>query len=155
MYSTKEKMREYQKKWRERNKDYYKKWLEENPEYHKDWSSKNPGYQKKREKARLAGERREQKTIVELRATQRALNAKRRASKHQRTPRWFGEFDSFVWKEAMHLCGLRNKTTTFKWHADHIIPLQGRLVSGLHVWNNCQVIPESFNTSKNNRFIVE
>jgi hypothetical protein len=35
---------------------------------------------------------------------------------------------------------------------DHIIPLQGKLVSGLHVMNNLQYLPLAANIAKNNKF---
>lgn len=37
---------------------------------------------------------------------------------------------------------------------DHIIPLNGKNVSGLHVLGNLQVLPVSVNRSKGNKFIV-
>jgi 5-methylcytosine-specific restriction endonuclease McrA len=47
---------------------------------------------------------------------------------------------------------LLNKSTGVQWHVDHIIPLQGKNVSGLHVPENLQVIQGSLNIKKGNRF---
>lgn len=78
----------------------------------------------------------------------RAARAKRRAAQKMRTPPWFGEFDELVMIEAHDLARRRRG----KWDVDHEIPLQGKTVSGMHVWNNIRVIPASQNRSKSNKF---
>ena len=82
----------------------------------------------------------------------RMYSSNRSANKKQRTPSWYGEFDAFVMKEAHNLANLREKVTNFKWDVDHIIPLCGKKVSGLHVYSNIQVIPKSMNVKKHNKY---
>jgi len=75
----------------------------------------------------------------------------RRLSKEQRTPNWLNENDIWMIKEAYDLAALRTKLFGFSWHVDHIIPLQGKTVSGLHVPTNLQVIPWLDNIRKHNK----
>jgi len=75
----------------------------------------------------------------------------RKAAQLQRTPGWLTEDDHWLIKEAYELAALRTKMFGFKWSVDHIIPLRGKTVSGLHVPRNLQVIPLSQNSSKGNR----
>lgn len=81
-----------------------------------------------------------------------AMDAKRRASKLKRTPKWLTELDFWMIEEAYSLSVLRSKMTGFTWHVDHIIPLQGKNVSGLHVPSNLRVVPGSENLAKSNRY---
>ena len=55
-------------------------------------------------------------------------------------------------KEVYELAQLRTKLFGFSWHVDHIIPLKGKLVSGLHVIENLQVIPGIENIIKKNSY---
>jgi hypothetical protein len=83
-----------------------------------------------------------------------AAAAKRRAIKLNRTPSWITSDDLWIINEAHKLAAMRTKIIGIKFHVDHIIPLQGKLVSGLHVPSNIQVIPGSLNVSKHNKFKI-
>lgn len=76
----------------------------------------------------------------------------RRYNKEKATPNWDKELTDFVIKEAYELAKIRKKETGIEWHVDHIIPLSGKEVSGLNVWNNIQLLPAKINLSKGNRY---
>ncbi len=78
-----------------------------------------------------------------------AYIAKRRAEKLQATPAWANDF---FMEEAYRLATLRTKMFGFVWHVDHIVPLRSKLVSGLHVETNIQVIPARANIQKGNKY---
>lgn len=73
-------------------------------------------------------------------------------AKLQRTPKWLTEDDFWMIEEIYNLASLRTKTLGFLWHVDHIIPIRGKKVSGLHVPQNLQVIPWIDNVKKSNKF---
>ena len=73
-------------------------------------------------------------------------------AKFQRTPAWLTEDDFWMIEEIYELASLRSKSLGFLWHVDHIIPIRGKNVSGLHVPQNLQVIPWIDNVKKSNRF---
>lgn len=78
----------------------------------------------------------------------------RKISLMQRTPAWLTKDDLWMIEQAYELASLRTKMLGFQWHVDHVIPLRGKQVSGLHVPTNLQVIPWIENQRKNNKFEV-
>lgn len=78
-------------------------------------------------------------------------NSIHRAKKLQRTPQWLNEDQLWFIKEIYELAQLRTKVTGVEHHVDHIVPLKGKDVSGLHLPWNLQVIPWYENLSKSNK----
>jgi len=74
------------------------------------------------------------------------IQAKRRASKTHATPKWLTEFD------LDYIKSIYNQASYLGLHVDHIVPLQGKNVSGLHVPWNLQLLTKSENSRKGNRY---
>jgi 5-methylcytosine-specific restriction endonuclease McrA len=83
-----------------------------------------------------------------------AISAKRRASKLKATPIWLNNEQLLEIKLLYLFVASRRHTTGLDLEVDHIVPLQGENVCGLHVPWNLQVITASENASKGNRFIT-
>ena len=83
------------------------------------------------------------------------LSTARKKHIKRATPKWVDKDHMWLIKEAYELAQLRTKQFGFSWHVDHIVPIQGELVSGLHVIENLQVIPAIENIKKKNKFEVD
>lgn len=79
---------------------------------------------------------------VEPPGARAAIRAKRRAKELHATP---------VWAEVAAIKALYAARPDGH-HVDHIVPLQGKNVCGLHVFNNLQYLTATENWSKGNRF---
>lgn len=117
----------FKKKW---SNDYWNNpgVRERGKDYCKDWKRRNPG------------------KISDLNLKHNPI---RRASKLQRTPKWLTDED----KELM--LRMYKMARAFNLHVDHIIPLQGKLVSGLHVPSNLQLLTPEENHAKRNKYEVK
>ena len=74
-----------------------------------------------------------------------------KASKDNRTPAW-ADLDAIraIYKD----CAAINRVSSTRHEVDHIVPLRGELVSGLHVAHNLQIIPAVENSSKGNTWLT-
>ena len=137
---------DYMKEYRANNADHIsqlkKSWTLKNIERvkanNKRYASNNP------EKRRVA----RAKWRIANPQTINALTRNRRATKINRTPKWVDIEELWLIKEVYALATIRTKVFNFSWHVDHIIPLQGKDVCGLHTINNLQVIPGIENVRK-------
>jgi hypothetical protein len=107
----------------------------------KDLEFKQKLYQKS-----VEYQRKRYKEDPEFRSFVAAKTAFRRSSKMQRTP---------VWSDLAKIRQIYAQARKVGMVVDHIIPLQGKLVSGLHVPENLQIIPAIENMKKGNRFTIE
>jgi len=76
-------------------------------------------------------------------------NVRRRRTRMAMPP-WANKF---FMEEAYRLATLRTQLTGIEWDVDHIVPILGRNVCGLHWEGNLQVIPRAVNQSKGNRLV--
>lgn len=56
------------------------------------------------------------------------------------------------WSEKAQIRTVYIEAKKRNWEVDHIVPINSKIVCGLHVWNNLQVLDRSENRAKGNRF---
>lgn len=148
----KEERNDRNKSWQKRNRAkvsaYVAKWREKNREKVNERAAelrrKNPEKQKEADRRWRAKNKHKVAKKDSL----------KRAAKLARIPVWFGEFDDFVIQEAHALAALRGDETGIPWHVDHMLPMRGRKISGLHCAHNIQVIPAAMNVRKINKMVL-
>lgn len=159
------------KAWREANPDrvaeqhkkYAKKYPEKRAANQAAWKSRNVEKVRANNKERAAKKRAEQPEKIKHAKKEYAQRkkdvinaavARRKAAKLQRTPKWLSEFDKLKIQCIYSIAAMLTKHNGEPWHVDHIVPLQGKNVSGLHVPSNLRVMRGEENVRKHNKFEV-
>ena len=83
------------------------------------------------------------------------ISAKRRAAKLKATPLWLTAADNILIENFYTRAKKLQEKTGIPYHVDHIVPLQGKNVCGLHVPWNLQVITAEENLKKSNNIEKE
>jgi|ERR1700679_863504 len=153
--------REYHKRYYQANKEKIKaqatEWQKDNDERAKDlrraWQAANKekrlaqqrkNYTKPDSARKLSNKKWRRDNPAKL----RAIRARREAARIMATPDWANREAIFkIYEE----CRMTSELTGEEYHVDHIVPLRSKLVCGLHVEWNLQVIEGSENKRKGNR----
>ena len=81
-----------------------------------------------------------------------AISAARRARKRKATPSWLTQTDKQQIEQIYQTAAYLTSLTGIQFHVDHIIPLRGKYVSGLHIPSNLQILPFYDNLTKSNNY---
>lgn len=133
-------------------------WIARNPERNRAiksaWHRANPEGQKLRSRKwylanRAQADAASKDWVLRNRGKANALAVRRYADTLQRTPIWA----DLAAIESIYIEARKQREAGLEVDVDHVVPLRGRLVSGLHVPNNLQIIHSSLNKRKSNHFM--
>ena len=160
-----EKAKARKAKWHKENIDHVheqnRKYREEHPDKvranYLRWKGAAPDREKEYNAKRYAENKDEKLALNKKWAAKHperlaAVKAKYRASKLQRTPDWLTKEHH---DQIVNVYAERDRIiqdTGIEHHVDHIVPLQGENISGLHVPWNLQVLTATENLKKSNSY---
>jgi hypothetical protein len=110
----------------EQSKQYYQDHIEERRSKQRLWSKNNRG---------IAN----------------ALSKRYKLKKVKATPLWLTPEQLYNMQCTYKVAAQLSETSSQKWHVDHIVPIRGKDVCGLHVPWNLQLLPAKMNMQKGNR----
>ena len=161
---NRERVREYSRKWCAENRDkqraYGRKWQTENRDKQRasvdKWYNKNKEmvreysqnyYLENKERLNSGGRKWKKANPSKV----RTYTTNRRAAKLNATPVWLTDKQKEKTAKIYEKAAAMEKRTGTPYHVDHIVPLQGKNVCGLHVPWNLQILTATENITKGNR----
>lgn len=123
-----------------------REWATDNPEKKREQDSRYYQANSERIRGQVKDYHRNNK------AKTRAWSARSTAKRLQRIPGWLRKEDWVKIEDFYILAAKMTAETGIKHQVDHVIPLNGRTVSGLHVPENLQVITAEENHKKRNKY---
>lgn len=84
-----------------------------------------------------------------------ACSRTRKALILSRVPTWLSDYDLKEIRRVYLECKKKSEETGILHHVDHIVPLRGKLVSGLHVLWNLRIITAEENLRKGNKYVED
>jgi hypothetical protein len=129
--------------------------LEQNPNWYKENYQKNP--EQAKQKAANYRKRNPEKvrqsylaSIKKRKPQKAAAERERIATKLKATPSWLTKDHRNKMVSVYVYAKYISERSGFDCHVDHIVPLKGKTVCGLHVPWNLRVVSRSFNSQKKN-----
>lgn len=124
----------HREKYRYLQERYREKYAKELNQYGKKWREENKDKIKnyRREKRHLYNSHQQRRELLKVKAT----------------PNWLTKEDFEI------ITNIYLEAKYFGYHVDHIVPIRGKKVCGLHVPDNLQILSPFENISKKNRYEV-
>jgi len=136
----------------------YRDWYRRNPEKARAstlaWLARNPGWEtENRVKNKEKKAQQVRDWAVANPGAVREKTVRYQSKKRCATPAWLTAIQIAQMQEQYEIAIAVEMQTGIRQHVDHIVPLQGKTVSGLHVPWNLRVIPFYENIKKRNRLV--
>lgn len=136
---------DWQKKNEERNRENQRQWRKNNPTLIKEYKTNE--YVRNAESIKERGKRYRQLNPEK----ESFWSAAKRARKRMACPKWA---DKKKIKEIYRRAKELSMKSGVTYHVDHVIPLKSKVVCGLHVHDNLQIITAKENLEKKNSFFI-
>ncbi len=135
--------REYYQQNKESANSRRKLWREDNSERQKEYDK---DYEARNREARKEKNKKWRENNPEKYKLNKDEYLSRKTSA---TPQWY---EAALVKQIYLKRDELSKLWGFQLHVDHVIPLQGENVCGLHCWDNLQILEATLNISKSNNY---